>query len=297
MSPANPVRSERKQPQWTVHGSSSLPLADCEDRSSTMSQEAPTAYRVLARKYRPETFAALIGQEALVRTLSNALEMKRLAHAFVLTGVRGIGKTSTARLLAKGLNCIGVNGSGKETLEPCGSCEPCTAIGAGRHVDVLEIDAASHTGVDDAREAGRLVPDVRRALYALAVVHLHVLCRDQQRVGVGHQSSKDRRRAPRVLVRSASSFEKGSRLRILCPRLWCSFFGGSGISGAGLVGFSGFTSWSTLISSGSPNPACSGRFPHSRPHTSHHTRQRIGPCLGSADAIVRVHLAVLKGGR
>ena len=176
MSPANPVRSERKQPQWTVHGSSSLPLADCEDRSSTMSQEAPTAYRVLARKYRPETFAALIGQEALVRTLSNALEMKRLAHAFVLTGVRGIGKTSTARLLAKGLNCIGVNGSGKETLEPCGSCEPCTAIGAGRHVDVLEIDAASHTGVDDAREiiegVGYRPVSARYKIYIIDEVHM-----------------------------------------------------------------------------------------------------------------------------
>ena len=176
MSPANPVRSERKQPQWTAHGSSSLPLADCEDRSSTMSQEAPTAYRVLARKYRPETFAALIGQEALVRTLSNALEMKRLAHAFVLTGVRGIGKTSTARLLAKGLNCIGVNGSGKETLEPCGSCEPCTAIGAGRHVDVLEIDAASHTGVDDAREiiegVGYRPVSARYKIYIIDEVHM-----------------------------------------------------------------------------------------------------------------------------
>ena len=141
-----------------------------------MSQEAPTAYRVLARKYRPETFAALIGQEALVRTLSNALEMKRLAHAFVLTGVRGIGKTSTARLLAKGLNCIGVNGSGKETLEPCGSCEPCTAIGAGRHVDVLEIDAASHTGVDDAREiiegVGYRPVSARYKIYIIDEVHM-----------------------------------------------------------------------------------------------------------------------------
>ena len=141
-----------------------------------MSQEAPTAYRVLARKYRPETFAALIGQEALVRTLSNALEMKRLAHAFVLTGVRGIGKTSTARLLAKGLNCIGVDGSGKETLEPCGSCEPCTAIGAGRHVDVLEIDAASHTGVDDAREiiegVGYRPVSARYKIYIIDEVHM-----------------------------------------------------------------------------------------------------------------------------
>ena len=109
-------------------------------------------YRVLARKYRPETFSELIGQDALVRTLSNALTLGRLAHAFVLTGVRGIGKTSTARLLARGLNCIGVDGNGGPTLEPCGRCEPCQAITSGRHVDVMEIDAASHTGVDDARE-------------------------------------------------------------------------------------------------------------------------------------------------
>ncbi len=141
-----------------------------------MSPEAPKAYRVLARKYRPETFAALIGQEALVRTLSNALEMKRLAHAFVLTGVRGIGKTSTARLLAKGLNCIGMDGSGAETLEPCGNCEPCTAIAAGRHVDVLEIDAASHTGVDDAREiiegVGYCPVSARYKIYIIDEVHM-----------------------------------------------------------------------------------------------------------------------------
>ncbi len=141
-----------------------------------MSQAAPQAYRVLARKYRPETFAALIGQDALVRTLSNALTMKRLAHAFVLTGVRGVGKTSTARLLAKGLNCIGEDGTGAETLEPCGKCEPCTAISAGRHVDVLEIDAASHTGVDDAREiiegVGYRPVSARYKIYIIDEVHM-----------------------------------------------------------------------------------------------------------------------------
>ena len=141
-----------------------------------MSQAAPQAYRVLARKYRPETFAALIGQDALVRTLSNALAMKRLAHAFVLTGVRGVGKTSTARLLAKGLNCIGEDGTGTETLEPCGKCEPCTAISAGRHVDVLEIDAASHTGVDDAREiiegVGYRPVSARYKIYIIDEVHM-----------------------------------------------------------------------------------------------------------------------------
>ena len=111
-----------------------------------MSEQNPNGYRVLARKYRPDRFSELIGQEALVRTLGNALTLGRLAHAFVLTGVRGVGKTSTARLLARGLNCIGEDGNGEATLEPCGTCEPCQAIGAGRHVDVLEIDAASHLG-------------------------------------------------------------------------------------------------------------------------------------------------------
>ena len=110
------------------------------------------AYRVLARKYRPDSFDKLIGQDALVRTLSNAITLGRLAHAFVLTGVRGIGKTSTARILARGLNCEGADGNGGPTLSPCGVCGSCDAIASGRHVDVLEMDAASNTGVDDVRE-------------------------------------------------------------------------------------------------------------------------------------------------
>ena len=141
-----------------------------------MNETANTAYRVLARKYRPETFSTLIGQDALVRTLSNALSLGRLAHAFVLTGVRGVGKTSTARLLAKGLNCIGPDGNGEATLEPCGICENCTAIAAGRHVDVLEIDAASHTGVDDAREIIEAVNyrpvSARYKIYIIDEVHM-----------------------------------------------------------------------------------------------------------------------------
>ena len=141
-----------------------------------MTDSLAPAYRVLARKYRPETFSELIGQEALVRTLSNALKLGRLAHAFVLTGVRGIGKTSTARLLARGLNCIGEDGNGDATLEPCGKCEPCKAIAAGRHVDVLEIDAASHTGVDDAREiiegVGYRAVSARYKIYIIDEVHM-----------------------------------------------------------------------------------------------------------------------------
>ena len=100
-------------------------------------------YRVLARKYRPQSFAELIGQEAMVKTLANAIERDRLAHAFLLTGVRGVGKTSTARLIAKALNCIGPDGQGGPTIEPCGVCEPCRAIAEGRHIDVIEMDAAS----------------------------------------------------------------------------------------------------------------------------------------------------------
>ncbi len=113
---------------------------------------APTPYRVLARKYRPLTFAELIGQEAMVRTLTNAMAQGRVAHAFILTGVRGIGKTTTARIIARALNCIGPDGSGGPTVDPCGTCEHCRAIIEDRHVDVIEMDAASRTGVDDIRE-------------------------------------------------------------------------------------------------------------------------------------------------
>jgi DNA polymerase-3 subunit gamma/tau len=110
-------------------------------------------YRVLARKYRPDTFADMIGQEALVRTLSNAIAQDRLAHAFLFTGVRGIGKTTTARILARVLNCIGADGQqDRPTVAPCGVCEHCVSIREDRHVDVLEMDAASRTGVDDIRE-------------------------------------------------------------------------------------------------------------------------------------------------
>ncbi len=110
------------------------------------------AYRVLARKYRPKTFADLIGQEVMVRVITNAIASGRLAHAFILTGVRGVGKTTTARIIARGLNCIGADGSGGPTAEPCGQCVHCLAIAEDRDVDVIEMDAASRTGVDDIRE-------------------------------------------------------------------------------------------------------------------------------------------------
>lgn len=109
-------------------------------------------YKVLARKYRPTNFNGLIGQDPMVRVLRNAFESGRLAHAFILTGVRGVGKTTTARIIARALNCVGIDGSGNATIDPCGACEPCLAITEDRLVDVLEMDAASRTGVDDIRE-------------------------------------------------------------------------------------------------------------------------------------------------
>ncbi len=110
------------------------------------------AYQVLARKYRPETFADLVGQDAMVRTLRNAFKADRIAQAFIMTGIRGTGKTTTARIIAKGMNCIGTDGQGGPTTDPCGQCEHCTAIMEGRHVDVMEMDAASRTGVGDIAE-------------------------------------------------------------------------------------------------------------------------------------------------
>jgi DNA polymerase-3 subunit gamma/tau len=161
------------------------PPSDAPPVASTPAQPLPAAparpsgqqaYRVLARKYRPQTFSELIGQEAMVRTLANAIARGRLAHAFLMTGVRGVGKTSTARLIAKALNCVGPDGSGGPTIDPCGVCEFCTAIAEGRHIDVIEMDAASNTGIDNIRE---IIEQVRYAavsarykIYIIDEVHM-----------------------------------------------------------------------------------------------------------------------------
>jgi DNA polymerase-3 subunit gamma/tau len=133
-------------------------------------------YQVLARKYRPETFADLIGQDAMVRTLKNAFAADRIAQAFIMTGIRGIGKTTTARIIAKGMNCIGPDGTGGPTVEPCGQCEHCVAIAEGRHVDVMEMDAASRTGVGDIREIIDSVhyraASARYKIYIIDEVHM-----------------------------------------------------------------------------------------------------------------------------
>jgi len=133
-------------------------------------------YRVLARKYRPTNFAELIGQDALVHTLSNAIKTGRVAHAFMLTGVRGVGKTTTARIIAKALNCIGPTGQSESMTEPCGVCNNCIAIAEDRHVDVMEMDAASHTGVDDIRELIESVryrpASARYKVYIIDEVHM-----------------------------------------------------------------------------------------------------------------------------
>ncbi len=143
------------------------PLAD---------EAAKPAYQVLARKYRPETFADLYGQDAMVRTLKNAFDADRIAHAFIMTGIRGTGKTTTARIIAKGLNCIGPDGQGGPTIAPCGVCDQCVAISEGRHVDVMEMDAASRTGVGDIREIIESVhyraASARYKVYIIDEVHM-----------------------------------------------------------------------------------------------------------------------------
>src|SRR4051794_38645756 len=146
------------------------------DLPETVAPAPASPYRVLARKYRPQTFAELIGQDAMVTTLANAIARGRIAYAFLLTGVRGVGKTSTARLIAKALNCIGSDGQGGPTITPCNVCEQCRAISEGRHIDVIEMDAASHTGIDDIRE---IIDAVRYAsvsarykIYIIDEVHM-----------------------------------------------------------------------------------------------------------------------------
>ncbi|MFN8925726.1 MAG: DNA polymerase III subunit gamma/tau [Rhodospirillales bacterium] len=133
-------------------------------------------YRVLARKYRPRTFADLMGQDALVRTLTNAITSGRIHQAYMLTGVRGVGKTTTARIIARALNCVGPEGTGGPTVTPCGVCDNCVAILGDRHVDVLEMDAASNTGVDNIREiieSARLSPmRARHKVFIVDEVHM-----------------------------------------------------------------------------------------------------------------------------
>ena len=142
-----------------------------------MSEAPNSGYQVLARKYRPETFADLVGQEAMVRTLRNAFQADRIAQAFIMTGIRGTGKTTTARIIAKGMNCIGPDGQGGPTTDPCGVCEHCTAISEGRHVDVIEMDGASQTRVDDIRnnvlDSVHYAPNSARfKIYIIDEVHM-----------------------------------------------------------------------------------------------------------------------------
>jgi DNA polymerase-3 subunit gamma/tau len=139
--------------------------------------DTKSGYQVLARKYRPETFADLVGQSAMVRTLKNAFAADRIAQAFMMTGIRGTGKTTTARIIAKGINCIGPDGNGTPTTEPCGVCEHCVSIMAGQHVDVVEMDGASQTKIDDIRsnilDSVHYVPaSARYKIYIIDEVHM-----------------------------------------------------------------------------------------------------------------------------
>ncbi len=152
------------------------PAASPAQAPASQASQAATPYRVLARKYRPTTFDDLIGQDALVKTLRRAFALNRVAHAFMLTGVRGVGKTTTARIIARALNCTGPDGHGGPTADPCGVCDNCRAILADRHPDVVEMDAASRTGVDDVREiieATRFRPmQARTKVFIVDEVHM-----------------------------------------------------------------------------------------------------------------------------
>ena len=169
--PAFAGMTKRPKPQPMTDDESPGLGLDLPDVPATASP-----YRVLARKYRPQSFAELIGQDAMVQTLANAIKRGRVAHAFLLTGVRGVGKTSTARLIAKALNCVGPDGQGGPTITPCNVCDQCRTIAEGRHIDVVEMYAASHTGIDDIRE---IIDAVRYAsvsarykIYIIDEVHM-----------------------------------------------------------------------------------------------------------------------------
>ncbi|MDR2098869.1 MAG: DNA polymerase III subunit gamma/tau [Rickettsiales bacterium] len=139
--------------------------------------EEQSKYKVLARKYRSNTLSELVGQDVLVKTLTNAIGLNRLAHAYIFTGIRGVGKTSTARILAKSINCTGADGKADgPQVNPCGVCENCVAIKEDRHMDVIEMDAASRTGVDDIREiidGAQYKPTMARyKVYIIDEVHM-----------------------------------------------------------------------------------------------------------------------------
>jgi DNA polymerase-3 subunit gamma/tau len=164
----------QQMPTVTAHLGGEIEFGPAVRSETPVQVEVP--YLVLARKYRPQTFAELIGQEAVVRTLTNAIAQGRIAQAFMLTGVRGVGKTTTARIIARALNCIGPDGTGGPTVTPCGECRHCRAIAEDRDVDVIEMDAASRTGVDDIRELTEGVRyrpvSARYKVYIIDEVHM-----------------------------------------------------------------------------------------------------------------------------
>lgn len=142
----------------------------------TTTHQGNNSYIVLSRKYRPKTLTDLIGQDVLEKSIRNSIDNKKVPHAFIFHGIRGVGKTTTARILARCLNCVGIDGHGPMTSEPCGVCKSCLAMDMDNHLDVMEIDAASRTGVDDIREiieASQYMPVIGRyKIFIIDEVHM-----------------------------------------------------------------------------------------------------------------------------
>lgn len=175
-------------------------------------------YQALARKWRPRDFSTLSGQEHVVKALTHALDQRRLHHAWLFTGTRGIGKTTLSRILAKALNCIGADGHGQITSQPCGVCMPCQAIDAGRFVDYVEMDAASNRGVDEMAQL------LEKAVYAPSMARFKIYMIDEVHMLTNHAFNAMLKtlEEPLSILNLFSPPLTHKKFRLRCYRVVCS---------------------------------------------------------------------------